>query len=77
MKLSAGFEPAPASAPVLAPAPTPDRFQAFQAKSSLLIESWKFKTCVLLFQNVVLIFSWRIPKRCFGFSINFLRPNKI
>ena len=65
MKLSAGFEPAPA--PVLAPAPTPALFQAFQAKSSLLIESWKFKTCVLLFQNIVLIFSWRIPKRCFGF----------
>ena len=43
MKLSAGFEPAPAPAPapVLAPAPvpTPAPFQAFQAKSSLLIES--------------------------------------
>ena len=39
MKLSAGFEPAPAPAPVLAPAPTPAPFQAYQAKSSLLIES--------------------------------------
>ena len=39
MKLSAGFEPAPAPAPVLAPASTPAPFQAFQAISSLLIES--------------------------------------
>ena len=56
MKSTAGFEPAPVPVPFPAPAPTPAPFQAFQANLSLPIESWKFETWVLLFQNVVLDF---------------------
>ena len=52
MKLSAGFEPAPALAPV--PAPTPAPFQAFNAKSF-------FANRKLKIQN----FSFTISKRCF------------
>ena len=57
MKSTAGFEPAPVPFPFPAPAPTPAPFQAFQGKNlSIPIESWKFETWVLKFQNVVLDF---------------------
>ena len=63
MKLSTGFEPAPAT--VLAQAPAP--FQAFQAKSFFANRKLKIQNLSYTISYVVLIFSLIIPKRCFGF----------
>ena len=55
MKLSVGFEPTPASAPVFAPAP----FQAFQAKSFFANQKLKIQKL-----------SYTISKRCFDIFID-------
>ena len=58
---SAGFEPAPVPAQILAsaPAPTPDSYHAFQAKS--FFTNWKLKI-----QNL----NYIISKRCFDIFID-------